>query len=449
MNTRTYIICLIFITIEVMLYNSSSVFLVASTIIAFLFILYNFILDKKVGLTYYIAFTLLSFGSWSYIITETPNNFWGLRFFGISLNISISLALLAFILLGKQKIIDSKYLKKQYLLYVYLFFIGFVGLINTAIGVNYTDNFFADLSFIITIIVYNFFISIFKKEELFSLFKGLILISIYGMILSYILGVKFEYAEGFSYILINALGFIIPFSFFLFVNYYSKKTNIFISVILLYLIFSGSIFMSGKLMVISIISFLWVILKYKKNVKLYASLILALSLSTVLSSYLDSYINSNAIIKYKSEQIRGGILNVNQTTDSKGSFGNILAEFNGINEHFNDNFYLYLTGKGIGAGLPDYKGLLSRVAGSGGYKIDDLSRNDFHGMHISFLDVFLKGGALWGLGFLIFTFRYFNSKDVSSFILFVMLFTVYYTTKEMLLLTFILYRYEYLKKING
>ena len=61
-------------------------------------------------------------------------------------------------------------------------------------------------------------------------------------------------------------------------------------------------------------------------------------------------------------------------SESNGSFQNILAEFYGINKHFSDNPTYYFTGKGIGAGIPDYEGLLSPIAGGSGYKIEDLKR---------------------------------------------------------------------------
>ena len=86
-------------------------------------------------------------------------------------------------------------------------------------------------------------------------------------------------------------------------------------------------------------------------------------LSPILSKPLNNFINSNVINKYKFDQIASGILNLNAS--SEDSFGNIIAEFNGINSHFYDNFTYYLTGKGIGSGIPDYKSYLSVLAGAG------------------------------------------------------------------------------------
>ena len=96
-----YVVLLIFSILEVLLYDSNPFFQIPVSIIEYLFIVATILIDKKIGVSYFLAFTLLSMGAWSYVIQEElPSNFWGIRVAGFSLNILFSGLLFLYLVLS-------------------------------------------------------------------------------------------------------------------------------------------------------------------------------------------------------------------------------------------------------------------------------------------------------------------------------------------------------------
>ncbi|WP_413999312.1 hypothetical protein ACMDB5_01705 [Flavobacterium sp. W1B] len=434
-------ILFVFVTLEVLLYNRFFAVQAAVSIIEYLFILFVLARDFKKGTLYFIAFSLLAMGKWSYVITEEiPFNFWGLRFFNFSVNIFLSLFIFLRLILKYKKNIDFDFVNRNRLIFIYLVFTFVIGLFSTLFGINYHDDFISDVFVSIPIITSFYLISIYSHKELQNLAVLCIKLTTYSMLLSYLFNIEFEYSEGEYFVLMNSFAFIVPFSIFFFRKYLKKEEYIIQVCVIAFLFITGKIFLSGKLMIIIVLLILWLIYINRKSTIAIAVATSLFLITPVIIEGVTNYVNSNVVLQWKFKQIESGLSNYNNLMLTEGSLGNLFAEGYLIQDHFKQNKRYFVMGKGLGAGIPDKFQLLSVTAGAGGYKIEDLNRNNYHIMHLSLLDLALKGGYLWGALFIFFVCRFFFMGNIFSFVTFILLFMVYYTSKEMILITVLFYR---------
>ena len=433
---------LLFIIIEVFLFKDQAELQFLFSIVEYLFVIFCYARNKKLGILYFVTFTLLCMGEWSYVINESPPyNFYGLRIAGFSVNILTSLVLFIDVLISnKKKLKNFAYIKKFKWIFFYIFFIFIVGLINLMSAKNYFDNFISDIFTYLPLILYVYLISVIDLQSLMKLVKYCISVTVISYVLSYITNTKFAYFEGQEFLLMNAFSFIVPFAVYFLKDLYSKKIYYLQIIIVSFFILTGQIFISGKFIFIFILVILWFISKTKYKLIIYSSLIvLSFFTKPILETVKDNF-SSSVVISWKIQQVEEGILAIGSgSSEVEGSFGNLFNEGRAILDYFDKNNIALFTGKGMGGGVPDTFNKLAPLAGNSGYALQDRDRNDYFVMHLSILDLFLKAGVIWLSLFLFFLFKQFNNIKIFGFITFVLLFTVFYTSKEMMLLTVIFY----------
>lgn len=433
-------ILLLFMLFEVFFYNTKNILPYFITILEYAFVLISIILNKRIGIMYFISFTLLSFGGWSYInIDSMPNNFWGLRFFGVSFNILFSIAILQFFL----KDIKSLFKNESYdnlFFTIFIIYSSIIGLIYSSLSVNYFDNYINDLLIYSPYFIYIIFINFLDYNSLNKIFVYGVYVTIFSMILSFMFDIKYEYGSGYKFVLMNSFAFLIPFSVFFLYKEMNKQLYLLFSMIVLFLIITGNIFVSGKLIVIFFITLFWLGFKNKRIFTIVCTVMfLFIYNSEFIFSYLIEFFSDSVIISYKFSQIFDVFtkLDIDIIASTRSSMGNLVAEAKTIFYYFteNSNIHFLFFGKGFGGGLPDTFGYFTPFAGDSGYAAHDAIRNDFVRMHLPLYEIILKTG-IFGFSFY-FTLLYktFNKIKILSFIYFILLFTVFYVSKEMLLLT--------------
>jgi len=433
-----------FVMFEVLLYNSQGLLQFVLSIFCYLtlFILSN--INLKVSVLYYISFSLLSFGEWSYVITDMPNNFYGIRIGGISLNVIFLFYLVIRIMTDRSNKLNKDFVFKHSIFFFVFLYCFVLGLLNVSLGVNFVDNFLANVMVYLPLLFQLILVSILGYEDLQILLKKVIGVSIFGMILSFILNVRFEYSEGYDYLLISGVSFILPFSIYLFRGYFNKNVYYLLVLIIIYFLFSGNIFINGKLFVILGVLTIWL---FKIEMKKIKRIIMIPLLIIFISPFLIQKIKNDPIMSYKFNQISAVFNGEGNIKSSDGSLANIFGEFYCIYEHMKNNPDYLVFGKGFGGGVPDQNNLLGQYAGESGYKEIDRIRNDFTTMHISLSELLLKFGLFGVFIFLTLLLKLFLSRSREDFILFILLFTVFYTSKEMCLLTVVFIAIRYHKNL--
>lgn len=444
-----YEILLLFSFLEVLLYDRLPIVQIVVTLSEYLFIAIYLFIDKRVSLMYFISFSLLSIGSWSYIIQEKlPNNFWGIRFGMFSLNIIFAVFIFLFIFLSSNIKSNFKSLFGITFFDKFIVYSSIIGAVYVLIGVNYFDNYLRDLMTFLPYFIYIFFLNKLENQEIKNVIKYGLSVTIISMLLSYFSNQLFNYGDGFYFILMNGFSFIALISVFLVRSVFSKWHFYFLFLSILFLISTGKVFIGGKSIIIFAFLLLWYVVS-SKNVFIY--LIISVFLFFVyplLASFL-TIINDEFVISYKFLQIISifNYIDLETLASSRTSMGNIIAEGYTLWNYMISNFLILFFGKGFGAGVPDLFGYLSPLALPGaGYNAIDAVRNNFVRLHFPIYEIALKSGVL-GLYFyirmVIFSFK---SKNIYDFIFFILLMTVFTNSKEMILLSLMFYK---LKRYNS
>lgn len=436
-----YEILLLFVLFEVFLYDSQSLIQAGIAIIEYLFLFIVLFFNRRVGIMYFIAFTLLSMGAWSYVIQEElPNNFWGLRLFGFSFHFFFSFYVFLFSILKFGFVRSSKSPDSIFFNFLVLYSL-FVGLLLVICSVNYVDNFVKDTGVYLPYFIYVYLLNILKEDELLKIVKQSFSLTVISMVVSFLTGKMFDYGEGFPFLLMNSFGFILIFSIFFLRPLYSKTHFWILFFTVMILFATGKVFMGGKAIIIFLITALWFGLNNRKAFALF--LIIGGGLfffgDLILTRFLDSD-DSSALFTYKFTQIFDvfEIADFETIAGSNTSMANLFAEGHTLFTYLLQNPAVLLFGKGLGSGIPDLHGYLAPVAGpSTGYTQLDVIRNEFFRLHLPAYEVILKTGII---GFSIYVYlliKSFRSKHIISFIYFILLFTVFFNSKEMMLMTLI------------
>lgn len=441
----SYGVLLVFVLLEVLLFGASSSVQAVVAVAEYGFVAFVLVRDIRAGLMYFISFTLLAMAGWSHVLAESaPGNFWGLRVFGVSVNILLTAVIAALCLLSPS--LKTKSPASGLTINFLMAFVAYsllVGLIAVALSVNYVDNFLADTLVYLPLFVYVYLVSRLETDAVLRMATYGVSLTVVSMVLSQLTGNMFQYAEGahFRFVLMNSFAFVVVFGVFFMRSMYSKGHYYFLVLAVVLLLTIGDVFVGGKTIVCLVAAALWGMLKSKRVllVTSVAGLLLALFLEPIVSLVAVSTPDVS-LTGYKLTQIYDlfDFVDIEALSALPTSMGNIVAEARTIFTYLSQNKLALLLGKGFGAGIPDLFGHLAPMAGPGSaYADQDVLRNDFVRMHLPLFEIVLKSGIV-GLSLYLFVLmQNFRSKSVFAFVSFVLLATVFTNSKEMLLLSLV------------
>ncbi len=429
--------------LEVILFNENHYVQLVFSIVEYLFVLFLLFYDYKLAINYFISFSLLSFGAWTYVIDEIlPSNFWGLRFFGVSVNLLTTVFIFIFLIFKEKKFKISEFNFEFNILIIYFLFSFFIGLAYVLLGVNYFDNFTKDFSIFFPIFFYIYILSKVDPNNCLLFFKKCIPVTLISMLFSLLLGKYFEYGSGLKFILINGFGYIIIFIVPFCSKLYTKNIFRLLVFTCIILLVSGKMFIGGKFIINIFITILWYFIFYKKQFKLafifLITLISVILLWTPISEGLMLFFADNLLIQNKLSQVISlvNILDLELISASPTSIGNIIAEGRSVFIYFIKNPFIAFTGLGFGGGIPDYYGYLSPLAQPGmGYNEIDASRDLFFRLHLPIYEILLKTGLIGLCIYVYIIAKNFLKQNVFSFFFTLMFLTIFSNNKEMILLS--------------
>jgi len=427
---------------EIVLYNceiSEMQYLFAIT--AYGFILISFLQNRKNGIMYFISFNLLSLGIFNFWGITDVISYWGLRVGGLSFNI-IFTALLA-ILIVIQKRGTQLFPKDKYTIFLFVFY-GLTliwGIIVFLYGRNYSDNLISDILTFSPIFFYALMVKELTRPELMFIVTKVFTITIYALLLAFLLNKRYEYSHEW-FIVGNTMSFLSPIGAIILWKYYSKINMVIFLIIMILLIVSEAYFTSGKtILMIGALS-IWLLL-LRKHIN-YIGIISLIILFPILITGLDTLSGQldNKIIAFKITQITQVFKDpqIFALAAEFSSMGNIIAEAITLGQFYIENPTYLLFGQGMGAGIPDYFGFLTPFAGNSGYAEVDASRNNFFNLHIAPYKVLANGGLIMFIWYCRILYDLFRARTAITFMAFLMLFLMFYVSKEFMLLTYCLLR---------
>ena len=436
-----YFVLFLFIFSEVYFFESKSNFQIISSVCFYLYLIVLAVINFRKSVEYYFYFSLLTMGAWSYISPlNIPQNFWGLKLQGISINVLFSF----FLLIGGIILKKGKFLinKPSIFFLVYIFYSAIIGYLYVLKGQNYLDNFISDLFVLLPSISYIFLFSFFSRNELLGIFKNCYIFSIISIILSWILDKNFIYGFSYKYLLMNGMSFILPYAFLFISGIFNKKLQIINGILILIFIYLGKLFISGKLIVLLTCAiFVSLLVNYSKGAILFITSII-ISYFIFFNTEFFGNFSEDSLMAHKLNQIFDvfSIFDIEFLASSPTSMGNIIAEGVTIFNHYFSNWKFFIFGKGFGGGIPDLFGYLTPLSNpTQGYKEIDASRNNFFRMHLPIYEIFIKTGLIGLSCFFGLIFYIIKSNSKFTFLIFSLLFLVVFNTKEMLLLTILLF----------
>jgi hypothetical protein len=213
-------------------------------------------------------------------------------------------------------------------------------------------------------------------------------------------------------------------------------------VIIIFLLLTNSYFVSGKTIISFGLLLLW-ILGYNKKIFWVNILLILLFIPWFL--FLLEFLSENlenGTIAYKFHQVLllFNSISILDVASDFSSIGNLVAELVTLLYYFILNPIYFIIGKGAGAGVPDLFGWFQPFAGYGGYKELDMIRNDYVRLHLAIYGVFVRGGIIILIMYIHLLIKLFLSRQVMSFFAFIMMLFVFYSSKDYLLLSFLLLR---------
>lgn len=208
------------------------------------------------------------------------------------------------------------------------------------------------------------------------------------------------------------------------------------------MLLTNSYFVSGKTIISFGLLLLW-ILGYNKKIFWVNILLILLFIPWFL--FLLEFLSENlenGTIAYKFHQVLllFNSISILDVASDFSSIGNLVAELVTLLYYFILNPIYFIIGKGAGAGVPDLFGWFQPFAGYGGYKELDMIRNDYVRLHLAIYGVFVRGGIIILIMYIHLLIKLFLSRQVMSFFAFIMMLFVFYSSKDYLLLSFLLLR---------
>lgn len=325
--------------------------------------------------------SILYLGEWTYVIYDN-SSFYNIRILGISI---VTLAFLAVFLarIKRHKIYFSCFI-------FFLILISFV--LNDIELVLYDLKKYAPL-IIIGYVIY-------EHRKIFDddFINCAVYLTVFSFIISLLFDIRMSYAEGHEYIPMSSAAYLfIP---LLLVSSLNTKAKILLTIAYSFLSLFGLLLLTGKIIIISIISIGWFWLTQKKRY------ILLLPVFIFVTASFVNFEITDTITLYKIAQLTQlfslDLLNI---ATLQSSVGNIIAEFLTL---FNDvyiNWYRYILPPGFGYGLSDQFNLLQIMVLKGGYPQSFLDHDSFLALHLTLLNLILKLGIVIPLILLLFNLR--------------------------------------------
>lgn len=444
-------ILIIFVLLEVFLYGPHTDLQYMTSILEYVFIFYTFIANKKIGIMYFISFTLLSMSTWSYVIGELrPSNFWGLDvLFGVSLNAIISVIILIYLIISSNLRINVYWANTEIKFLSFIIASSFIiGIISVIFNIIHFDRFVVDMLTYGSFIVYIYLFSFLDLQSCEKIIINSFTATAIGMIVSLLFDIRFQYALTQNFIPMNSISFIFPISVFFLRSLFNRTQFILLVGTTFIVLLSGEYFIGVKLIIMFFILFVWCIFsKYKSISALSIAIILFIIFYDPIYHTITNYF-SDTIISDKISQAFS-ILEVSDyhyLISQKTSAGNILAEAITLLSNITQNPLKYILGVGMGGGISDFNYLLSKFAGQGGYAFIDSYQNYFHRMHLPIFEITIKAGLLGAILYLFIIIKSFFNRNIYSFTYCILLLTVFSVSKEMILLTLLFIYTAYLKE---
>ena len=440
--TFSYLILFLFVLLEVIFFESNSII---NTIISYaevLFILIVFLLNPKIGIMYYLSFNILTFGEWSHVMQEAnPQNFYGIRMFGISVSTLLGFILYLFLFFNsKVKFKDIVNEFEFKLFHYFILFTFIIGTINVLLGNNYFDNFISDIKTYFPFYFFAYFVFYIKPANCLKVLKYSFSLTFISFLLSFILEKRFYYDSNNSYLLMNSVSYLFPVFFILSYHFFNKIISALIFFSMIYFYVTFNFFLSGKIILIFVCTLIWIIsLKMNKKILLILLIILVPNLTLTIPYILDNTSILPAIISYKLIQALS-IFNIDffVLANTQTSIGNIVAEVITSFENLSNNPLSFVFGYGMGGAIKDSFGYLFSWVDAGGYGTNNYIRNQFFKMHLPVIEIFVKLGIVGVIFYSYMLNEVLKKKSFVGFMLFIMLLLIFYTSKENLLLTLIL-----------
>ncbi len=448
----SYLILFVFVLLEVIFFDSNSIINTLISYMEVLFILIVFLLNPKIGIMYYLSFNILTFGEWSYVMQEAnPQNFYGIRMFGISVSTLLGFILFLFLIFNskvKFKDIINEFEFK--LFHYFILFTFLIGTINVLLGNNYFDNFISDIKTYFPFYFFAYFVFFIKPVNCLKVLKYSFSITFISFLLSFILDQKFYYDSNNSYLLMNSVSYLFPVFFIFSYHFFNKIISALIFLSMIYFYVTFNFFLSGKIILIFVCTLLWLILlKVNKKIALIVLIILVPNLTLTIPYILENMSILPGMVSYKLIQILS-IFNFDFSViaNTQTSIGNIVAEVITSFENLSNNPLSFIFGYGMGGAIKDSFGYLFSWVDAGGYGTNNYVRNQFFKMHLPVIEIFVKLGIIGVIFYSYMLKEILKEKSFINLMLFIMLFFVFYTSKENLLLTLILIQSaKYFKKI--
>ena len=438
----SYLILFVFVLLEVIFFDSKSIINTLISYMEVLFILIVFLLNPKIGIMYYLSFNILTFGEWSYVMEESnPQNFYGIRMFGISVSTLLGFILFLFLTFSsKVKFRDIINEFEFKLFHYFIIFTFLIGTINVLLGNNYFDNFISDIKTYFPFYFFAYFVFFIKPENCLKVLKYSFFITFISFLLSFILEKRFYYDSNNSYLLMNSVSYLFPVFFILSYHFFNKIISALIFLSMIYFYVTFNFFLSGKIILIFLCTLLWLIsLKMNKKIILIVLIILVPNLTLTIPYVLDNTSILPVMVSYKLLQILS-IFNFDFSVlvDTQTSIGNIVAEVITSFENLSNNPLSFVFGYGMGGAIKDSFGYLFSWVDAGGYGTNNYIRNQFFKMHLPVIEIFVKLGVFGVVFYSYMIKEILKERSFINLMLFIMLFFVFYTSKENLLLTLIL-----------
>lgn len=402
----------------------------------YVYIIALLFLRTRLGVLYYIGFTLLSLNMSNFLhgYGALPMTFFGLRVFGLSVNFLV-LFLAAALVLIRQKKYNLLLSKFELWVLVYVCYTFFLGAVLLVIGVHYADNFYKDLTVYLCIVPLVVILRVVSKKELSVLFTHIFFSTALLFFASFVLGAYRQYAIGEDILLVNTFGTVFLFMLF-HKNVWEYKYLALMIVFFYVFCFSQNlIIFGGKTFIFIFLFLLW---RIKNDLNLIVLLVglPILVASPYLLTMLRSYFGEGAAISNKIGQVQMILssLGLHQIALHKSSIGNVIGEFLTLKYILIDSWSRMFFGQGIGSGIYDVFGYLKWWAGNNGYALVDSERGVYHKLHLATYEILLKGGLLFWIPYCWICLKSFFVKRLEGFLFFILALFMVSVSKEFLLL---------------
>lgn len=431
---------LLFALGEVLLFRAEFKTQAIVTTIEYFFITVALLRDFRLGLMYFISFSLLAMGGWSYITQYSElGTFWGLRLFNTSLNLIYTVVVCCALVLRNG--VNWKELSKIYeckILGVYFTVSLVVGGFAIAFGENYVDNLVGDVAVLVPYFLYVLILSNFEHDDLASLATYGLAVTVATMLASLIGGVTFEYGDGYRYVLMNGYSYVTLVAIVFMRRSFHPVLYYLLLAAMLYLIVTGNLFIGGKAIVIAVVAIIWSLLTSARAYVIAGLFLLSIVvLSTLVTKYVETAFAEDSLLGYKVSQVLvfTQVTSLQELAAEKSSIGNLAAEAATITAYYMNEPLQILLGRGLGGGVPDVFGFLAPAVGEGaGYAYVDAARDSFSRMHLPLFQFVIRGGMLGLLAFGLVLTKFIRTRNGYGLVAAIILATVFTNSKEMALL---------------